>query len=206
MLANQLVPKLELLPVAKAGTAGASPRKRLELLLATHAVVADAANLRQRPSVPCGGLVHVQSCFEDTLLLPELLVRQFRPPALLRLLTSRITIITANQGQINTALTAALAAVTTFKARIVPSRFGLLAAITGEAPVPDNPFGKYVNISMLFEASSDGLKIGRLSVGEIEIPTAIVRPVFILVMDQVAGLGRGRAFLETIRSVQVTGP
>jgi len=117
----------------------------------------------------------------------------------------RITIITANQGQINTALTDALAAVTTFKARIVPSRFGLLAAITGEAPVPDNPFGKYVNISMLFEASSDGLKIGRLSVGEIEIPTAIVRPVFILVMDKVAGLGRGMAFLETIRSVQVTG-
>jgi hypothetical protein len=118
----------------------------------------------------------------------------------------RITTITANQSQINTALTAALTAVTIFKARVVPSRFGLLAAITAEVTVPDNPFGKYVNISILVESSSDGLKIGRLSVGEIEIPTAIVRPVFILVMDQVAGLGRGRAFLETIRGVQVTGP
>ena len=118
----------------------------------------------------------------------------------------RITTITANQGQINNALTAALTAVTIFKVRVVPSRFGLLAAITAEAPVPDNPFGKYVNISILVESSSDGLKIGRLRVGEIEIPTAIVRPVFILVMDQVAGLGRGRAFLETIRGVQVTGP
>ena len=114
----------------------------------------------------------------------------------------RITTITANQGQINNALTA----VTIFKVRVVPSRFGLLAAITAEAPVPDNPFGKYVNISILVESSSDGLKIGRLSIGEIEIPTAIVRPVFVLVMDQVAGLGRGRAFLETIRGVQVSGP
>jgi len=114
----------------------------------------------------------------------------------------RITIINAKRGQINTAL----AAVTMFKARILPSRFGLLVEITAEAPVPDNPLGKYVNISMLVESSSDGLKIGRLSVGEIEIPTAIVRPVFILVMDQVAGPGRGKAFLETILSVQVTGP
>ena len=117
----------------------------------------------------------------------------------------KITTITANQGQINTALSAALAAVPQLKARIVPSRFGLLAAITGEVPVPDNPFGRYVNISMLIESSTEGLKIGRLSIGEIEIPTAIVRPVFILVMDQVAGPGRGKAFLETIRSVQVTG-
>ncbi|MGB0629793.1 MAG: hypothetical protein ACPGRZ_03785 [Alphaproteobacteria bacterium] len=117
----------------------------------------------------------------------------------------RITTITANQGQINTALAAALAAVPGLKARIVPSRFGLLAAITGQVPIPDNPFGKYVNISMLVESSTTGLKIGRLSIGEIKIPTAIVRPVFILVMDQVAGPGRGKAFLETIRSVQVTG-
>ena len=114
----------------------------------------------------------------------------------------RVTIVNANQRHIN----AALAAVTMFKARIVPSRFGLLVAITAEAPVPENPFGKYVNISMLVESSSDKLKIGRLSVGEIEIPTAIIRPVFILVMDQVAGRGRGKAFLETIRSVQVIGP
>ena len=117
----------------------------------------------------------------------------------------RITTITANQGQINTALAAALSAVPQFKARIVPSRFGLLAAITGEAPLPANPFGRYLNISMLVESSTEGLKIGRLSIGEIEIPTVIVRPVFIMVMDQVAGPGRGKAFLDTIRSVQVTG-
>ena len=86
----------------------------------------------------------------------------------------------------------------------MPSRFGLLAAITGEAPLPDNPFGKFINISMMVESTTTGLKIGRLSIGEIEIPTAIVRPVFILVMDQVAGPGRGKAFLEMIRSVQVT--
>jgi len=117
----------------------------------------------------------------------------------------KITTITANQGQINTALAAALAAAPQLKVRIVPSRFGLLAAITGKAPLPDNPFGQYVNISMLVESSTTGLKIGRLSIGEIEIPTTIVRPVFILVMDQIAGPGRGKAFLETIRSVQVTG-
>lgn len=117
----------------------------------------------------------------------------------------KTTTITANQGQINTALAAALAAVPQLKAQIVPSRFGLLAAITGEAPLPDNPFGKFINISMMVEPTTTGLEIGYLSIGEIEIPTAIVRPVFILVMDQVAGPGRGKAFLEMIRSVHVTG-
>lgn len=117
----------------------------------------------------------------------------------------KITTITANQQQINTALVAALAAAPMLKARIVPSQYGLLAAVTGEAPLPENPFGRYVNIRMLFESSNDGLKIGRLVIGEIEVPTAIVRPVFILVMDQLAGPGRGKAFLETIRSVRVEG-
>ena len=117
----------------------------------------------------------------------------------------KITTINANQRQINTALAAALAAAPILKARIVPSRFGLLAAITAAPPIPDNPFGKFVNIQMLIESSTNGLQIGRLSLGEIEVPTAIVRPVFILVMDQLAGPGRGKAFLETIRSVQITG-
>ena len=118
----------------------------------------------------------------------------------------KITVINANQSQINTALAAALAAAPFLKARIVPSRFGLLGAVTAAPPIPANPFGKYVNIRMLIESSTDGLQIGRLSVGEIEVPTAIVRPVFILVIDQLAGPGRGKAFLETIRSVQVNGP
>ena len=116
----------------------------------------------------------------------------------------KITTITANQGQINTALAAAPASVPQLKAQIVPSRFGLLAAITGETPLPDNPFGKFINISMMVEPTTTGIKISRLRIGEIEIPTAIVRPVFILVMDQVAVPGRGEAFLEMIRSVQVT--
>ena len=117
----------------------------------------------------------------------------------------KITTNNATQRQINTALAAALAAAPMLKARIVPSRFGLLGAVTAALPVPDNPFGRFINIRMLIKPSTDGLQIGRLSVGEIEIPTAIVRPVFIVMMDQLAGPGRGRAFLETIRNVQVTG-
>lgn len=117
----------------------------------------------------------------------------------------KITVINANQRQINTALAAALAAAPFLKARVVPSRFGLLGAVTASPPIPSNPFGKYVNVRMLIESSTDGLQIGRLSVGDIEVPTVIVRPVFILVMDQLAGAGRGKAFLETIRSVKVSG-
>lgn len=117
----------------------------------------------------------------------------------------KVTVINANQRQINTALAAALAAAPFLKARIVPSKFGLLGAVTASPPIPDNPFGKYVNVRMLIESSDDGLQIGRLSIGDIEIPTVIVRPVFVVVMDQLAGAGRGRAFLETIRSVKVTG-
>ena len=117
----------------------------------------------------------------------------------------KLTVITANQRQINTALAAALAAAPFLKARIVPSRFGLLGAVTAAPPIPRNPFGKYVNVRILIEPSTEGLQIGRLSVGDIEVPTAIVRPVFILIMDQLVGAGRGKAFLETIRSVQVTG-
>lgn len=117
----------------------------------------------------------------------------------------KTTVINANQSQINNALAAALAAAPFLKARIVPSRFGLLGAATASPPIPDNPFGKFVNVRMLVESSTEGLRIGRLSIGDIEIPTAIVRPAFIVVMDQLAGAGRGKAFLETIRSVKVTG-
>ena len=117
----------------------------------------------------------------------------------------KITTITADQSQINLALATALSAAPMLKARVVPSRYGLLGAITGEIPVPQNPIGRYVNIRILLKSSTEGLQIGRLVVGELEIPTIIVRPVFMLVMDQLAGPGRGRAFLDTIRSVQVTG-
>lgn len=117
----------------------------------------------------------------------------------------KVTVINANQSQINTALAAALAAAPFLKARIVPSKFGLLGAVTASPPIPDNPFGRYVNVRMLIESSEQGLQIGRLSIGDIEVPTAIVRPVFVVVMDQLAGPGRGKAFLETIRSVKVTG-
>lgn len=113
----------------------------------------------------------------------------------------KITVIKANQSQINTALAAA----PFLKARIVPSKFGLLGAVTASPPIPDNPFGKYINVRILIKSSTDDLQIGRLSIGDIEVPTAIVRPVFIVIMDQLAGEGRGRAFLETIRSVKVTG-
>lgn len=117
----------------------------------------------------------------------------------------KITEITATPRQINAGLAGALSAAPMMKARIVPSRYGLLAGITGELPLPSNPFGRYVNLRILVESSENGVKIGRMSVGEIEVPTAIVRPVFMLVMDQIAGPGRGRAFLETIRSVRVSG-
>ena len=117
----------------------------------------------------------------------------------------KITRITANQRQINIALAGALAAAPMLKAQIVPSQYGLLGAVTGQIPVPDNPFGRYVNMRMLIERSSEGLRIGRLSIGEIEIPTGIVRHVFMLVMDQLAGPGRGKAFLDTVRSVEVAG-
>lgn len=129
-------------------------------------------------------------------------LRQYDPR---NLPDGKTTVISANQRQINTALAAALTAAPFLKARIVPSRFGLLGAVTVSPPIPDNPFGRYVNVRMLIESSTDGLRIGRLSIGDIEIPTAIVRPAFIAVMDRLAGPGRGKAFLETIRSVKVTG-
>ena len=117
----------------------------------------------------------------------------------------KITEIVATPQQVNAGLAGALAAAPMLKAKVVPSRYGLLAGITGELPLPANPFGRYVNIRILVESSENGVQIGRMSVGEIEVPTAIVRPVFILLMDQMAGPGRGRAFLETIRSVRVSG-
>ena len=114
------------------------------------------------------------------------------------------TTIRANQHHINNALAAALAAAPFLKARIVTSRFGLLGAVTVFPPIPDNPFGKYLNIRMLIESSNEGLQIGRLSVGDIELPTAIFLPLLTLVMDKLAGVGSGEALLESIRSVEVS--
>ena len=117
----------------------------------------------------------------------------------------RNTTMVADRGQINTALAGTLSSVPQLKARIMPSRFGLLVKISGKAPIPDNPFGRYVNIRMVVKSSAKGLKMGRFSIGKIEVPTAIVRRLLILLIDQAAGPRRGKAFLESIRSLQVTG-
>ena len=117
----------------------------------------------------------------------------------------KITTITANQGQINTALAAALAAVPQLKAQIVPSRFGLLAAITGETPLPDNPFGKFINISMMVNPRrlvwrSDILGSVR---SRFRLPSS--GQCLSLSWIRLRSLDAEKAFLEMIRSVQVTG-
>ena len=91
------------------------------------------------------------------------------------------------------------------RARVVPAPRGVVAGITARLPLPENPLGTYLNIRMALESGAHGAHIRQMSVGSIDVPEPLVRPVFALMMDQVAGAGQGSAFLDRVGTMRSEG-
>jgi hypothetical protein len=122
-----------------------------------------------------------------------------------RMSPQRVTTVRATADELNTLLRGAIVGVPRVASRVEVSRFGVLAGVTVELPVPENPLGRYVNIRTLVAPSERGLEISRFAVGRVEIPPSAIRPAMRLGLDRLVGAGKGEPILGSVKSVRVAG-
>jgi len=117
----------------------------------------------------------------------------------------RDTVVRATAGELNTILKVALAGLPGVAGRAVVTRYGVIAGVTVETPLPANPLGRFVNLRAAIAPSRTGLEVSRLAVGALEIPPRFVRPAMTLALDYWLGAGKGGPVLDSVRSVQIGG-
>lgn len=116
-----------------------------------------------------------------------------------------VTDVSISEMELNSGISAALFTTNWAKARVEISGGELLLMGTAAPHIPKNPIGQYVNLRASIPSSSKGFKVSRLSVGNVPVPTFLVRPTLIFAMDRVIGPGKGRAFYESVRYVRISG-
>lgn len=117
----------------------------------------------------------------------------------------RVTEISASANDLNMALHAGLSALPDLKGLITVDRGGLSLLTTALLPLPENPFGRYVNVRATVAPSRSGLEVAQFSVGALTIPPIAVQPVLSAVLDFYLGQGKGEPALASIKHVSVTG-
>lgn len=132
----------------------------------------------------------------------EALARRLDPR---RMSPDKITIVPARATDLDRLLAATLGALGPVASRVAVTRYGVVAGITVETPLPRNPFGRFVNLRITIPPSRRGLEISRIAIGRIEVPPWLVRPVLRLAFDRLLGAGKGQKALDSVRSVQIHG-
>jgi len=117
--------------------------------------------------------------------------------------TDRETVITASSDDINAILNAGLAGTPALRARAAVADFGLITAITVE--LPQNPFGRYINIIASFPPSERGFAVSTIEIGRLTMPPGLVKPVLRTAFDMLISSGKGKLFVDSIRSVSFQG-
>ena len=140
--------------------------------------------------------------FQDLKRVEEL-ARRYDPR---RMPPERITTVQATAQELNTLLKGALGSVRFLSSRVDINRFGIIAAVTVDIPIPKNPVGKYVNVRTVIAPSRQGLEISRFAIGALEIPPAVIKPVLKFALNRVVGDGKGEPILDSVKSVRVAGP
>lgn len=123
-----------------------------------------------------------------------------------RMPADKITTVKATSDELDTLLKGAVAGSKRIAARAMVTRYGVVAALTAELPVPENPLGRYVNIRTVVAPSRDGLEINRFAVGSVEFPPSLIEPAILLGLNRLAGDENGQPILDSIRSVEVNEP
>jgi hypothetical protein len=140
--------------------------------------------------------------FQD-LKRAETLARRYDPR---RMPPERITTVRATAQELNTLLKGSMGALKFLSSRVDVNRFGVIAAVTLDIPVPKNPIGKFVNVRAVIAPSDKGLKISRFAVGDLEIPPVVIKPVLKFALNRLVGDGKGDPILDSVKSIKVTGP
>ena len=120
-----------------------------------------------------------------------------------RMPPEQITKIQATSDELDTIIKGAFSGVEKIATRIKVTRFGVIAAMTAELPIPENPLGRYLNIRTVIAPSLDGLEISRFAIGSMEISPAVIKPVLLYALNKLTGDGNGQPILDSIRSVEV---
>ncbi len=123
-----------------------------------------------------------------------------------RMPPERITTVEATSDELDTLLKGAFSGVKQIATQVKVTRFGVIAAMTAEIPVPNNPLGRYVNVRTVIAPSQNGFVISRFAVGSLEIPPFIIKPAILFGLNRLVGDGNGQSILDSVRSVQVAGP
>jgi hypothetical protein len=89
------------------------------------------------------------------------------------------------------------------KGRVEASEEGVALEGTAELPIPDTFLGRYVNVEAVVAPSDSELVVSKLSIGDIPIPTWIIKPVTVYALDWFMGEGKGEPTYASIRSVAV---
>jgi hypothetical protein len=117
-----------------------------------------------------------------------------------------ITTVQATSDELDTIFKGVFSSVKQIATRVRVTQFGVIAAMTAEVPIPNNPLGRFLNIRAVIAPSEDGFEISRFAIGSLEIPPKIVKPVILYGLNQLVGDGNGQPILDSVRSVQVAEP
>ena len=123
-----------------------------------------------------------------------------------RMPPGQITTVQTTSDELDTLLKGAFSGIKRIATRVKVSRFGVIAAMTAELPLPDNPLGRYVNIRTVIAPSQDGFEITRFAVGSMEIPPSFIKPAILFGLNKLLGDEKGQPILDSIQSVQVAEP
>jgi hypothetical protein len=115
------------------------------------------------------------------------------------------TKVSVSDSEISMAIAAALSRFTPLAAQVYAAEDGVTIQGTAELPIPDTFLGRYVNIEAIVAPSDRELVVSQLSIGALQIPTWIVKPVTIYLLDWFMGAGKGEPTYASIRSVDVNG-
>ncbi|HXZ67440.1 MAG TPA: hypothetical protein VEH07_02525 [Alphaproteobacteria bacterium] len=160
-------------------------------------VVLIALTLQRYPLVPENPPILFQD-IEDAKALKE----RYDPRHMSPDVTTRVS---ADEAQLNTALSAALKAFPRVKGQISVDQSSVEVDGTIELPIPQAPFGRYLNLRIGFLPSSKGLDVESASVGRLPIPAGLVKPAAVFLIDQVVGPGKGAQMLQSIKSLSISG-
>lgn len=142
---------------------------------------------------------NTQARFDDISDAKDVLKR-FDP----RMMESdRTTKVSVTDSEISMAIGAALSRIAPLKGRVDASEDGVVLQGTAELPIPDTFLGRYLNVEAVVAPSDSELVVSKLSIGDIPVPTWIIKPVTVYALDWFMGDGKGEPAYASIRSVAV---
>jgi hypothetical protein len=115
------------------------------------------------------------------------------------------TSVTATQAELNSALAGGLGKFPKVKAEFDIGGGTAELMATLELPIPNAPFGRFVNVRVDVPASQNGLKFSRVVIGKLPIAPFLAKQGLIWAMDVLLGGGKGKPVFDSVKSVSVAG-